>query len=244
MAASTPAGIQLNWQVQATFPIQKGPILKGNRKHSSLSNSKDKSSDDSDQSEPKRKDAFKLGFQFVNVSHPSEARGKSSKSAIRSHVARVQHSKVHVSTSLSTLTPDKEARARKQAKRKQFDKNTSTEESDGEFKASETPVARPSQVFSTTTEPEQDVVDVSNVVARPRTPPPRDRTVMLQRILQGGRHDPFWTYPVPFHSFLEEVVDHCKSSFSFDPGHCQHTMESSESILLISSSSERLLTLS
>ena len=209
-----PVGIQLNWQVQASFPIRKSES-----EESSPSDGTRQSKSDSEQPQPERKDSFKIGFQFVNVSHPSEARDKSSKSTIRSHVARVQHSRLQVSASVSTSTANKKTRPRKQTKRKQVHKesSTSTEELDEEFKALEPPATGPSGQSKTISEADEDIVDISNAVTRKiqsSTPSPKTRTVMLSRILRGGRHDPFWTYPVPFDPFLEQVVDHCTSAFS------------------------------
>lgn len=217
MAQSMPAGVQLNWQVQATFPAYKAETP--NSDDSSSSDRGSETRTDRKDAPQKRKDSFRIGFQFVNVSHPSEARGKSSKSAIRSHVAREQHSRVQVSASVSSKPTTKRSRARKQTKGAQAGNEVVPEVIVTSLKSSETSLTETSELSKTSTESEEDVIDISDVVVRQeprRTPSPNARTAMLSRILRGGRHDPFWTYPVPFHSYLEEVVDHYLVNIAVD----------------------------
>ncbi|KAF4548428.1 Hypothetical protein D9617_28g065340 [Elsinoe fawcettii] len=48
-----------------------------------------------------RPKAHNVGFSFVNVVHPTRAQGTATKRVIRSHVARVQHSRVRISSTVS-----------------------------------------------------------------------------------------------------------------------------------------------
>ncbi|KAF4549155.1 Hypothetical protein D9617_23g005700 [Elsinoe fawcettii] len=79
----------------------------------------DKSSSESPKNQPltpppasSRPKAHDVGFSFVNVVHPNQARGTTNKRAIRSHVARVQHSRVRISSAVSKKTAKTKTQAR------------------------------------------------------------------------------------------------------------------------------------
>ncbi|TKX19793.1 fungal specific transcription factor domain-containing protein 60 [Elsinoe australis] len=61
------------------------------------------------QEKPKAHD---VGFSFVNVINPHEGRGSTNKRAIRSHVARVQHSRVRIASAVTKKTAKAKVQAR------------------------------------------------------------------------------------------------------------------------------------
>lgn len=192
-----------------------------------------------------------VGFSFVNVGHPNEARGSSNKRAIRSHVAKVQHSKVRLSASVNKKSTAK-ARTNTRLLHPKMDPDTidiriapsqtnqrtvkvnitfdgydsspqttqpsespehytdySKTRQDSHFSTKALQHARTSQ-YDTKEEQAEEIISESVLV---KTEPTMHADVpKLVRMLRGGRHDPFWTYPVPFHSHLERTIDHCKIS--------------------------------
>lgn len=143
---------------------------------------------------------FNIGFQFINAAHPSQARGCTAKSAIRSHVARVQHSKGRIQLSTSKISSKvrpktmvqrtaNKVRVRKQSTKK-IPKEPETAIEDDEDEVIELPLVQPDSPS--------------------KTPPPLERALLISRALKGGRMDPFWTYPVPHQHYVEMIVDHCE----------------------------------
>ncbi|KAF2152329.1 hypothetical protein K461DRAFT_144943 [Myriangium duriaei CBS 260.36] len=168
-----------------------------------------------------------VGFSFVNSYHPDDAKGSSNKRTIRSHVAKVQHSRTRASGSTSKNEP-KEVKARTQSRPSRPQVNIRpkiTEPEQSSSQISHSPALGGLRGLVTEDDDDDDVEEL----------PPRSRhdshyrdqssathnagavekasflhpaTVTLLRILRGGRHDPFWTYPVPFHPHIERIVNH------------------------------------
>ncbi|PNS18413.1 hypothetical protein CAC42_6230 [Sphaceloma murrayae] len=88
------------YRFESSFSIAAPPsnVFSRSSDKSSSQSPKEQSQKPEPAAKPKRHDA---GFSFVNVVHPNEARGPKSKRAIRSHVARVQHSRVRISSAVT-----------------------------------------------------------------------------------------------------------------------------------------------
>lgn len=190
-----------------------------------------------------------VGFSFVNVGHPSEARGSTNKRAIRSHVAKVQHSKVRLSASVNKnstakarsntrpihprpdadtidilIEPGRNSKTRVRVNitvdtANQARQNTQVGSSpdcpsgdtkprqDSHFSAKALESTHLDSYKSEEEHMEDDTSDSDPIKQEPVTDP---GVLQLVRTLRGGRHDPFWTYPIPFHSHLERIIDHCR----------------------------------
>lgn len=183
-----------------------------------------------------RRQSHDVGFSFVNVAHPSDARGSHNKRAIRSHVAKVQHSKTRISASLESSKATK-AQTQKRSihpRPKLEPKASSTESrstrSNGSDDVQEEPDSVTSNALMTLTDVMADMSS-QDLLYRYRqdshvTKSQNDLLqsssdsdssfLLMTRNISGGQMDPFWTYPVPYHPNLESSISHYVTFIAID----------------------------
>ncbi|KAF4629272.1 hypothetical protein G7Y89_g8876 [Cudoniella acicularis] len=151
---------------------------------------------------PERKARQNPGFSFITIGDPSEAKSRARKKAVRSHVAYLQH-----------FNEYKEwTQQRKMASRTQVEVKKSRQEiiietedinifrSDGECNCGETASSNPCPHVKSGT--------VIKRASYTSTPMMISSMFSMDRVSSGLRVDPFKTYPVPFESFMPQIVDH------------------------------------
>lgn len=165
-----------------------------------------------------------VGFSFVNVAHPNDARGSQNKRAIRSHVARVQHSKTRASNSAvkdscrSTAgtrrrslnirpKPEPDPENESQSQSQSTEQSRCSSRSEGDF------LDRVDSIVPRSRHDSYVQIEASDKEQRRMQHP---ATIALVRILSGGRQDPFWTYPIPHQPHMERIIDHYLVNIAVD----------------------------
>lgn len=142
--------------------------------------------------------ANQVDFQFLNFSHPSDAKASRARRTVRSHVTRQQHQK------------EQQAAAAVRQSRSQGSEESTL--------SRPPPQAIASVASQTVAETDaKDELDSSTSVSRvsPSASPPVPSLERTPNRSPGGRIDPMDLYPPEWHSSVNSLLGHCESHAPF-----------------------------